>query len=146
LPCGPGWWSIRRPTPLQQQLAGGADISGTTPRVKRRYRIVPNSSSAPTKQTDGPAATLVSTDSSRPPLDVLRTHSGRALNPSTSNTRFRSNCAPDAGLQSVLRSTTSRQSMSTERVMPIDFGPFELQPDKRRLLKDGATVPLRPRA
>jgi non-specific serine/threonine protein kinase len=26
------------------------------------------------------------------------------------------------------------------------FGPFELQPDKRRLLKDGATVPLRPRA
>ncbi len=26
------------------------------------------------------------------------------------------------------------------------FGPFELQPDKRRLLKDGATVSLRPRA
>src|SRR5437588_7379191 len=26
------------------------------------------------------------------------------------------------------------------------FGPFELQPDKRRLLKDGATISLRPRA
>jgi predicted ATPase len=26
------------------------------------------------------------------------------------------------------------------------FGPFELQPDKRRLLKDGATIALRPRA
>src|SRR6202165_4760712 len=26
------------------------------------------------------------------------------------------------------------------------FAPFELQPDKRRLLKDGATIPLRPRA
>jgi predicted ATPase/DNA-binding winged helix-turn-helix (wHTH) protein len=26
------------------------------------------------------------------------------------------------------------------------FGPFELQPDKRRLLKDGAAIPLRPRA
>ena len=26
------------------------------------------------------------------------------------------------------------------------FGPFELQPDNRRLLKDGATIPLRPRA
>jgi len=26
------------------------------------------------------------------------------------------------------------------------FGPFELQPDKRRLLKNGATVSLRPRA
>src|ERR1700756_1894840 len=26
------------------------------------------------------------------------------------------------------------------------FGPFELQPDKRRLLKDGATTALRPRA
>src|SRR5205809_839682 len=26
------------------------------------------------------------------------------------------------------------------------FGPFELEPDKRRLLKDGATISLRPRA
>ena len=26
------------------------------------------------------------------------------------------------------------------------FGPFELQPDNRRLLKDGATISLRPRA
>src|ERR1700686_5601349 len=26
------------------------------------------------------------------------------------------------------------------------FGPFELQPDKRRLLKDGVTISLRPRA
>ena len=26
------------------------------------------------------------------------------------------------------------------------FGSFELEPDKRRLLKDGATIPLRPRA
>src|SRR5712671_4777308 len=26
------------------------------------------------------------------------------------------------------------------------FGSFELQPDKRRLLRDGATIPLRPRA
>src|SRR5947209_739123 len=26
------------------------------------------------------------------------------------------------------------------------FGPFELQPDQRRLLKDGATISLRPRA
>ena len=26
------------------------------------------------------------------------------------------------------------------------FGAFELQPDKRRLLKDGATISLRPRA
>src|SRR6202795_2339438 len=26
------------------------------------------------------------------------------------------------------------------------FGPFELQPDKRRLLQDGATISLRPRA
>src|SRR6266404_6057767 len=26
------------------------------------------------------------------------------------------------------------------------FGPFELQPDKRRLLKDGAAISLRPRA
>src|SRR6201988_178863 len=26
------------------------------------------------------------------------------------------------------------------------FGPFELQPDKRRRLKDGATITLRPRA
>src|ERR1700741_4065181 len=26
------------------------------------------------------------------------------------------------------------------------FGPFELQPDTRRLLKDGATISLRPRA
>src|SRR6201987_1499841 len=26
------------------------------------------------------------------------------------------------------------------------FGPFELQPDSRRLLKDGATIALRPRA
>jgi non-specific serine/threonine protein kinase len=26
------------------------------------------------------------------------------------------------------------------------FGPFELQPDKRRLLKDGETIALRPRA
>src|SRR6266567_5719114 len=26
------------------------------------------------------------------------------------------------------------------------FGPFELQPDQRRLLKDGATIVLRPRA
>src|SRR5271169_6868963 len=26
------------------------------------------------------------------------------------------------------------------------FGPFELQPDKRRLLKDGTTISLRPRA
>src|ERR1700682_1013389 len=26
------------------------------------------------------------------------------------------------------------------------FGPFELQPDKRRLLKDGAPISLRPRA
>src|SRR6202795_2791702 len=26
------------------------------------------------------------------------------------------------------------------------FGPFDLQPDKRRLLKDGATISLRPRA
>src|SRR6266404_2658649 len=26
------------------------------------------------------------------------------------------------------------------------FGPFELQPDKRRLLKEGATISLRPRA
>src|ERR1700752_4041342 len=26
------------------------------------------------------------------------------------------------------------------------FGPFELQPDKRRLLRDGATISLRPRA
>jgi hypothetical protein len=25
------------------------------------------------------------------------------------------------------------------------FGPFELQPDNRRLLKDGATISLRPR-
>jgi DNA-binding winged helix-turn-helix (wHTH) protein len=32
---------------------------------------------------------------------------------------------------------------STERYR---FGPFELQPDKRRLLKDGATISLRPRA
>src|SRR5437660_6450964 len=32
---------------------------------------------------------------------------------------------------------------STERHR---FGPFELQPDKRRLLKDGATISLRPRA
>src|SRR5258706_5361824 len=29
---------------------------------------------------------------------------------------------------------------------PYRFGPFELQPDKRRLLKDGATISLRPRA
>jgi predicted ATPase len=29
---------------------------------------------------------------------------------------------------------------------PYRFGPFELQPDKRRLLKDGATMSLRPRA
>src|SRR5262249_7026722 len=28
----------------------------------------------------------------------------------------------------------------------LRFGPFELQPDKRRLLKDGATISLRPRA
>src|SRR6201993_5588675 len=26
------------------------------------------------------------------------------------------------------------------------FGPFELEPDERRLLKDGATISLRPRA
>jgi DNA-binding winged helix-turn-helix (wHTH) protein len=26
------------------------------------------------------------------------------------------------------------------------FGPFELRPDKRRLLKDGAPISLRPRA
>jgi DNA-binding winged helix-turn-helix (wHTH) protein len=26
------------------------------------------------------------------------------------------------------------------------FGPFELQPDKRRLLKDGTAISLRPRA
>jgi DNA-binding winged helix-turn-helix (wHTH) protein len=32
---------------------------------------------------------------------------------------------------------------STERYR---FGPFELQPDQRRLLKDGATISLRPRA
>src|SRR5260370_1097301 len=32
---------------------------------------------------------------------------------------------------------------STERYR---FGPFELQPDKRPLLRDGAAVPLRPRA
>jgi DNA-binding winged helix-turn-helix (wHTH) protein len=34
-------------------------------------------------------------------------------------------------------------------VRPIEsyhFGPFELQPDKRRLLKDVATISLRPRA
>src|SRR5258706_15969594 len=29
---------------------------------------------------------------------------------------------------------------------PYRFGPFELQPDKRRLLKDGETISLRPRA
>ena len=29
---------------------------------------------------------------------------------------------------------------------PYRFGPFELQPDKRRLLRDGATISLRPRA
>src|SRR5271170_6610747 len=29
---------------------------------------------------------------------------------------------------------------------PYCFGPFELQPGKRRLLKDGATISLRPRA
>src|SRR5260370_25805454 len=29
---------------------------------------------------------------------------------------------------------------------PYRFGPFELQPDNRRLLKDGATISLRPRA
>src|SRR6266567_2765864 len=29
---------------------------------------------------------------------------------------------------------------------PYRFGPFELEPDKRRLLKDGATISLRPRA
>src|SRR5271155_244930 len=32
---------------------------------------------------------------------------------------------------------------STERYR---FGPFEIEPDKRRLLKDGATISLRPRA
>src|ERR1700686_1825803 len=31
-------------------------------------------------------------------------------------------------------------------LQPYRFGPFELQPDKRRLLKDGATISLRPRA
>ena len=29
---------------------------------------------------------------------------------------------------------------------PYRFGAFELEPDKRRLLKDGAAIPLRPRA
>ena len=32
---------------------------------------------------------------------------------------------------------------STERYR---FGPFELEPDKRRLLKDGSAISLRPRA
>src|SRR5216683_5778126 len=35
---------------------------------------------------------------------------------------------------------------SPEPLERYRFGPFELQPDKRRLLKDGATISLRPRA
>src|SRR6201988_1782593 len=31
-------------------------------------------------------------------------------------------------------------------MVPYRFGPFELQPDQRRLLKDGETIALRPRA
>jgi len=36
--------------------------------------------------------------------------------------------------------------MASPSPQPYRFGPFELRPDKRRLLKDGATIPLRPRA
>src|SRR6266851_5146344 len=39
--------------------------------------------------------------------------------------------------------TEMREVLSIERRR---FGPFELQPDKRRLLKDGVAIPLRPRA
>src|SRR6266851_7483661 len=39
--------------------------------------------------------------------------------------------------------TEMREVLSIERRR---FGPFELQPDKRRLLKDGETIALRPRA
>src|SRR5260221_10470032 len=39
--------------------------------------------------------------------------------------------------------TEMREVLSIERHR---FGPFELQPDKRRLLKDGEAIALRPRA
>ena len=42
--------------------------------------------------------------------------------------------------------TPFRQWPLPDHLQRYRFGPFELQPDKRRLLKDGATISLRPRA